>query len=238
MFRFQMAIGNLRFLILAALFAFTYQGCDSTEPTGSTLSLRFSTPNPVQKISDDTISLDTVKILIRDVKLGYETDFNEGDGDEGEEVSVKVGPFIVYLNLNGETTQFAVSSIPPGTYNKVKFKIHKVEANEIPPDQEFKEGEDNSLRYSVIVKGIYEAQPFIYKSRKSAHQKIKLETPIVVEPNTSTNLTIEIDPSTWFIKDDRVLDPNNPENRDDIDNNIKDSFKRCYKDEDNDGNNG
>ena len=230
MFLFQKVLRKFCFLIAIALLAFIFQGCDSTEPTGSTLSLRFSKPNSQQKITNSTITLDTVKILIRDVKLKYQTDHNDD-----EEVSVKVGPFVVCLNLDGTVTPFVVSSIPWGTYNNVKFKIHQLEADEIPPDPEFKEGEDSSLRYSVIVKGIYNSQPFVYKSRKSAHQKINLDTPIVVEPNTTTNLTILVDPSAWFMKGDRVLDPNNPENRNDIDNNIKDSFNRCYKDEDNGG---
>lgn len=235
-----MALRRFCPLITIAIIAFIIQGCDSTEPNGSTLSLRFSTSNSSQKISNDTITLDSVKILIRDVKLKYETEYDEGNNhqSDNDEVSVKVGPFIVYLNLDGTTTIFAVNSIPEGTYNEVKFKIHKIEASEIPPDPEFREGDDNSLRYSVIVKGIYDGQPFVYKSRKSAHQKIILNTPIVIEPNTTTNLTIVVDPSTWFIKGGGVLNPNDPENRNDIDNNIKDSFKRCYKDEDDDGNNG
>ncbi|MFI5237620.1 MAG: hypothetical protein ACHQLA_06775, partial [Ignavibacteriales bacterium] len=211
------------------------QGCDSTEPNGSNLSLRFSTPSLIQKISDDTITLDTVKILLRDIKLGYETEPDNGENDGSDEISVKVGPFVVYLNLAGVNTEFAVSTIPAGSYNKIKFKIHKVEASETPPDPEFKEGDDSSLRYSVIVTGSFNSQPFIYKSRKSAHQKITVEEPIVVEQNTTTNLIITVDPSTWFIEEGRVLDPNNPENQNDIDNNIKDSFKRCYKDNGYDG---
>lgn len=238
MLNFRMEMRKLFLIMPLAFLAFILQGCDSTESTGSRVSLSFATPDMMQKVLDDTITLDTVKILIRDVKLGYEDESDNGTGNEGEDVSVKVGPFIVYLNLSGVTTEFAVSTIPPGTYNKVKFKIHKIEASEFPPDPEFKEGDDSSLRYSVIVKGIYNAQPFVYKSRKSAHQKIELDEPLVVEQNSATNLTITVDPSTWFIKGGLVLDPNNPDNRNDIDNNIKDSFKRCYKDEDNDGKKG
>jgi hypothetical protein len=202
------------------------------------VSLSFSTPGLVQKITDDTITLDTVKILLRDVKLKYETESeNDISNDDDDEVLVKVGPFVVYLNLNGVTTDFAVSNIPAGTYNEVKFKIHKIEASDSPPDPEFEEGDDNSLRYSVIVKGIYNSIPFVYKSRKSAHQKIDFENPLVVESNTFTNLTITVDPSKWFVKDNMILDPTDPANENDIDNNIKDSFKQCFKDDDHNGDN-
>ena len=233
---FQKLLRQLLALISLAVLSFLFQRCDSTETTDSTGSLSFSTPGLVQKITDDTITLDTVKILLRDVKLKYEIESEEDiSNDDGDEVSVKVGPFVVYLNLNGVTTDFAISNIPAGTYNEIKFKIHKIEASETPPDPEFEEGDDNSLRYSVIVKGTYNSNPFIYKSRKSSHQNIELENPLVVEPNTFTNLTITVDPSTWFIKDNMILDPTDPANVNDIDNNIKDSFKRCFKDDDHDG---
>jgi hypothetical protein len=224
------------------MFSFLFvlnQGCDSTEPDGSRISLSFSTPAVTDKITDDTLVLDTVKILLRDIKLGFEKDPNNWGSSTGDdqEINVKVGPFVVYLNLAGVATNFAVSTIPEGTYNKIKFKIHQVEPNEPPIDPEFKEGDNNSLRYSVIVKGIFNSQSFIYKSRKPAHQKLMLDTPIVVEPNTITDLTITVDPSTWFMKDGVYLDPNDPANENDIDNNIKDSFKRCYKDDNYDSGN-
>ena len=226
----SISIISISFLLLLT------QGCDSTETTDGTVSLSLSTPSLTQKISEDSITLDTVKILIRDIKLEYELeDKDDSPDDDGDEVSVKVGPLVVYLDLNGVTTDFAVNNIPSGTYDEVKFKIHKIKASETPPDPEFKEGDDSSLRYSVIIKGIYNSDPFIYKSRKSAHQKIEFENPLVIEPNTFTNLTITVDPSTWFIKEGEILDPNDPANKNDIDNNIKDSFKRCFKDDDHNG---
>jgi hypothetical protein len=235
MMNFRELVGKSISFVLIAFLLLLIQGCDSAETTDGTVSLSFSTPSPNQKISADSIALDTVKILIRDIKLGFESEDDDGFGHDSDDVAVKVGPVVVYLNLNGLTTDFAVSNIPSGTYNNVKFKIHKIEASETPPDPEFKEGDDSSLRYSVIIKGIYNSNPFIYKSRKSAHQKIELENPLVVEPNTATNLTITVDPSTWFIKEGVILDPSDPANENDIDNNIKDSFKRCFKDNDHGG---
>ncbi|HEY6436700.1 MAG TPA: hypothetical protein VIY47_08920 [Ignavibacteriaceae bacterium] len=237
MMSFRNLFGKLIPFAFCAFLLLIIQGCETTETTDSTVSLSFSTVARMQKISDDTLTLDTVKILLRDVKLKNESEDDDGDGidHQGEEVSVKVGPFVVCLNLNGVTTDFAVSNISPGTYNEIKFKIHKLEASETPPDPEFEEGDDNSLRYSVIVKGMYNSNPFIYKSRKSAHQKINLKTPLVVEPNTLTNLTITVDPYTWFTNDGEILDPTNLANENDIDNNIKESFKQCFKDDNRDG---
>ena len=202
--------------ILLSLFAFTfYSGCDSTEINDSTVSVILSLSNITQKISDDIIQLDTVKILLRDVKIK-----NQSGNDE---VNIKAGPVVVYLNLNGGTTNFAVNNIPPGSYDRIRFRIHTLEDSEIPPDPEFKEG---SLRYSVIVKGVYNSVPFVYKFRKSVHQDLKLEIPIQVMNSSAANLIITVDhPLGWFYKDGILMNPNNTENQNDINNNIEHSFK-------------
>ena len=87
----------------------------------------------------------------------------------------------------------------------------------------------------MIVKGKYNSEDFIYKSRKSAHQDLKLETPIEVDENEIANLTITVDPFSWFSDGTNLLDPTDPVNENDIDNDIKDSFKKCFRDDNHDG---
>ena len=213
------------FTIILSFIAFTfYTGCDSTETTDGNVSISFAPSNITQKISDDTIQFDTVKILLRDIKIK-----NQSGNDE---MNIKVGPFVVYLNLAGMTTDFAVNNVPPGSYDRIRFRVHTLEDSETPPDPEFKDG---SLRYSVIVKGVYNSVPFIYKSKKSAHQDLKLETPLQVADNSTANLTITVDPPNWFYKDNVLMDPNDPANENDINNNIEHSFKKCFRDDDKDG---
>ena len=211
---------------LLMLFAFT--ACDTTENTSGTVSLSFSKGTTLLKINDNIIELDTVKILIRDIKIKSKSGTDSS--------SIKVGPFVVKLNLTGSTTDFAVSGIPANSYDRIKFEIHKIEASETLSDPEFREGTDESLRYSVIVKGKYNTVPFIYKSRKSAKQDLHLENPVTVDENGVANLTITVDPFTWFTDGTNILDPTNPENENDIDNNIKESFKKAFRDNNHDGN--
>ncbi|MCH9030526.1 MAG: hypothetical protein IH819_13195, partial [Bacteroidetes bacterium] len=183
---------------IVAFFSFAfYTGCDSTETTDGTVSVSFSPSGTIPKISADTIQLDTVKILLRDIKIK-----NQSGNDE---MNIKVGPFVVYLNINDMTTDFAVGNVPPRSYDRIRFRVHTLEDSETPPDPEFKEG---NLRYSVIVKGLYNSVPFVYKSKKSAHQDLKLETPIVVTDNSTANLTITVDPPDWFYKANVLMDPN------------------------------
>jgi len=208
------------------LMLFGFSACDTTENTNGSMSLSFSNNTTLQKINDDTIELDTIKILIRDIKIKSKSGSDTS--------SIKVGPFVVKLNL-GTTTDFAINNIPTGSYDRIKFEIHKIEASETLSDPEFREGTDASLRYSVIVKGKYNTVPFIYKSRKSAKQDLKLETPVTVDENGVANLTITVDPFTWFADSVSTLDPTDPANENDIDNNIKESFKKAFRDNNHDG---
>lgn len=214
----------LKFLIISSTFLLLISGCNTVESNDGNVTVSFSTPIATQKIADNVITLDTIKILLRDIKLKNQATLDD--------MSVKVGPFVIYLNLNGITTDFAVGDVPPGTYNRIKFRVHTLEDSEIPPDPEFKDG---SLRYSLIVKGVFNSIPFVYKSKKPAHQDLKLETPITVDENSPANLTITVDPSTWFIVNGNIIDPSDSSNRNNIDNNIKDSFKKCFKDNNHDG---
>ncbi len=242
----KILVNNLKTLGLIFISIIFFSSCDTTETSNGTVSLSFSSGSSLPKITDDALELTEVKILLRDIKLEKEDgmeDENEhkGEGehenDDDGSHALRVGPFVINLNLNGMTTDFIVADVPAGLYEEVKFKIHKIEASEILPDPEFKEGNDSSLRYSVIVKGIYNSNSFVYKSKKSAHQKLEFETPIKVLENSGLNLTIKVDPYSWFYKDGTLLDPSDPANENDIDNNIKESFKKAYKDDDHDGDN-
>jgi hypothetical protein len=207
--------------------------CDTSETTSGTVSLSFSPGSSLQKIANDTLELTEVKLLLSNIELEID-DGTEGDDGEDESYMVLVNPIVINLNLDGTATNFALASVPPGLYEEVEFVIHKVEASETPPDPEFKEGDADSLRYSVITKGNYNSVPFVYKSKKSAHQEIEFETPIEIVDNGVVNLSIPIDPHTWFYKEGILLDPSNPANENDIDNNIKESFGDAYEDDDDD----
>lgn len=233
-------------IFFLAVFLFQFQGCNTTpnNPDGSTVSISFASTGSLNKINLTSIELDTIKILIRDVKLENESDsaddeshsgMHSGPGSEYRSEDIKVGPFVVYLNLNGITTDFAVNNIPAGSYNEIKFKIHQIQGSEVPPDPEFKDGNDESHRYSVIVKGKYNSVPFIYKSRKSAHQKVRLDSLLVVQENSVTNLSISVDPASWFMDGQTELDPTDSSNAPIIDNNIARSFKSAFRDDNHDG---
>ena len=227
----------LKILITIISFSTIFISCDTTQTNNGNFTLSFGSPNSLQKTTADTLQLTEVKILLRDIKLEHESapKVTGGDHDgEGDEVVINVGPVVVHLNLTGMTTDFLISDIPAGTYNEIKFTIDKPDFSEIPPDPEFVDNQDSTKRYSVIVKGMYNFVSFDYKSHKSAQQKLKFDQPLVIEDNTTTNLTITVDPYTWFYDEGSLLDPNDLNNMYEIDHNISRSFSNAFRDDNHD----
>ncbi|MCX6163559.1 MAG: hypothetical protein NTU73_01650 [Ignavibacteriae bacterium] len=213
---------KISILILAILIsAAGFYSCNKDTPVTPTQTdnLSFSGRGLMDSIGDSQnqfFRLDTVKILIKDIKLKVAN-------NNPDTTNFKVGPFVIFLNLDSSINTISSAIIPEGTYSKIKFEIHKLNNNDISPDPEFTEG------YSVIVKGWYDGNYFVYKSKKSAHQILKFTNDIPITTANYTNITLIVKPYIWFIKDGIYLDPRIETNSNDIDNNIKDDINHNYK---------
>jgi hypothetical protein len=163
--------------------------------------------------------LNEVKILIKDIKV------NVANTNE-DSVNFKVGPYVLYLNLLSNVNVITTAYIPPGSYDKIRFMVHKLGDNETSPDPEFV---DANGRYSVIVKGTFAGVAFTYKSDKSAHQKLTFANHLVVNVSGKSNVTLMVKPYIWFIKNGVYLNPLDINNRNDIDNNIKTNINNNFK---------
>lgn len=199
----------------------------ATESNTDNLSFNIAMDNTLPKIGTNDIVLTKVKILIRDLKLKVISGVDS--------CNVRTGVFVVTLNMDGTVTEIALADVPAGTYKSAKFEIHKLEDSETPPDPDFFEANNDSSRYSIIVEGTYLENNFIYKSRKSVHQRTEFDEPIEIVDGSVTNITLVVNPNDWFLKDGESLDPTDLRNESDIDNLIKDSFKRAFRDRNRDG---
>ncbi len=208
-------------LIAVLVSAAGFYGCGDSVAPGQGENLSFSVMSNNDSIGDaqNYFVLDTVKILIKDIKLNV-------SGNSENLKNFKVGPFVLFLNLSSGLNLIGTSIIPPGTYDKVKFEVHKLQDIEEIPDPEFA---DANGRYSVIVKGWYYDKYFIYKSTKSAHQILHFPADLPVSGSVFQNITLVVSPYIWFIRDFAYMDPTDPANSNDIDNNIKDNIKNNFK---------
>lgn len=218
-----------RFIAVLVATIVVLQGCSKEGPTTPATSENFSlsvmTGSSVQK--GGILSIESAKVLLKNIK------FHQFPSDNG--LDVKVGPFAVMLNLAGDITTVAATNVPAGLYDRVKFRLHKPEDFEPIPDPDFREGESGSLRYSVIVRGTYNGHSFIYKSRQNADQEIRLSSPISVTDDGVVNVTLVVDPGSWFVSNGQAINPTVPGNAQTIDDAIKASFSRAFRDNNKDG---
>ena len=209
-------------LILAAFIsAAGFYGCSDSTVTPQADNLSFSVTSSADSIGDsqNILILDTVKILLKEIKL------NVANANQ-DSTNFKVGPFVLFLDLSSSVNFISSALIPAGSYDKIKFEVHKLNDNEAVPDPEFA---DANGRYSVIVKGWYLGNYFVYKSTKSAHQKLSFPTAISITSDYISNVTMIVKPYIWFIENGIYIDPRDPVNSNDIDNNIKDNINQNFK---------
>lgn len=214
-----------RFLIF---FVLAITGCDnSTEVKSNIVSASFFSESQLNKIQNNSLLLTEVKQLIRNLKLDRLEDNGSSD--------VKIGPFVVHLDPDGFNTGTEVNNIPAGMYKRVKFEMHKLEDNETPPDSEFKDGNSGSERYSLIVKGSYNNEPFVYKSQRTIYQEIEFAPPLTINDSKAFNFKIKVNPYSWFFENGDYINPIDEANRSEIEMKIEHSFKDAYKDSNKDG---
>jgi hypothetical protein len=166
------------------------------------------------------------KALITEIELETEP--------SGTSQEIRIAPVVIYFNTGGQVISVTAANLPAGTWNKIKLQIHKPEDTEPIPDPEFREGTSGNQRYSFIIKGTHNGNAFVYKSRKRADIIINLSTPLITG-NGSKNITVLVNPSLWFMNGGNILDPSNSGNEDMIDDNLKNSFKRGFRDDNKDG---
>lgn len=219
--------GIIAILLLIGTFAFV-SGC--TESTTTTpfdnADLSSYSTNAITDLLD-SLRLDTVKVYMKDIKLNVSS--------SNDSANFKTGPFVLFLNLGSNVNLMTTTQVPEGSYDKIKFEIHKIEDTETPIDPEFV---DANGRYSTIVKGYFNGSYFVFKSSASAHQKLNFPTSIYMSGTTKTNITLKAEPYKWFYKNGVLLNPNDPANMNDISNNIKNNINdniKAFRDNDRNG---
>lgn len=232
---------NISYLSLLAamlmiLFAgFVFGGCSNTanplNPNGGgsnsdETNLSFSTMLG-EGITDDptgTLVITEAKALITEVDV----EISSTNKSWHREM------FVINFDVSGSLRTALTSRMPKGTFNKIKFNVHKPEDNQTPPDPEFKTGNSGNQRFSFIVKGTYNGTPFVYKSRKSMNIVLNFQTATNIASGNS-NLTMIVDKMKWFTVNGVIVDPMSSTYEDEIEDNIKSSFKKIFRDDDKNG---
>jgi hypothetical protein len=202
------------------------------------------------------ISLERVRIVVRKLKLEGTLAAADGGttaasstpavrdaGDDGNTDMERehdrddepvLGPLLVDLSaatLAGGLEQVFDGVVPPGTFHEVKFVVGPVTAAKAGSDEKL--AEMASQKASIIIEGTVDTKPFTFVSSLTA--ELEKEGDIVVSDAKSNNVTLSIDPKSWFggTAGGR-LDPSDAANKQAIEANIKASID-AFADDDKSG---
>lgn len=162
---------------------------------------------------------------------------DDDDGDDDDCESIKVGPFLVNVPVNGTDGGRIAVAVPAGTYSAVRFDIHKVTSSD-SADRLFRQENPDFRDISVRLEGTYNTRPFIFTHDVNAKLDVPLSAPLEIGA-AGDNVTVTIDMTTWFTKPTVGL--YNPAEanvpglvRAKIQNNIRAAF-RAFRDKNRDG---
>jgi hypothetical protein len=176
-------------------------------------------------VAGGRVQIDDVWMVIRDIKLGV-------PGVDGE-VLAGNGPFLLHVSgegLEGAVTQEFVIEAPAGTYDELRFIVHKLEDFQVIGVPEL-DGPRASLAVAMTIDG---TDPVLFTSDLNEAQRIARRF-TVADGEAPDNITISIDPAGWFgAGSGAFLDPRVGSNRQAIEENIQASID-AFEDDDRDG---
>lgn len=224
----------MRYILFLFLVIYALWSCGAN-PSGpqndeGTLSLFMSLSSPAaasfaKVSSSENLELTRIRFLIRHVK------FKSADAGSLEYVT---DPKVIDVPLNGGTVKVEESTVPFGKYDRVEFRLHRLDDDD-PVDLSYFNHPDfkdfvQGNRYSVIIDGLVNGQSFVFRSRENATQKLFFANPLVVSESKATvAVSILVETSGWFTDSSGAfLNPADSSNEAEISDNIKDSFKIEY----------
>jgi hypothetical protein len=193
-----------------------------------------------QTVGANTLVITRVELVLRQIELRRAAATacatgNDDDEDDCEEF--EVGPVLVNLPLTPGADRAFEAEVPPGTYSRVDFEIHKPDDGD-PGDQLFIQQHPDFANISIRVTGTFDDVPFVHTTELDVEQELTLVPSLIVAEGVNTNLTIFVDLSTWYQVNGALVDPatanKGGQNESAVNNSIKDSF-RAFEDPDRSG---
>ena len=226
-----------RFVASLVLLAAVLVGCSSDDPVASTSNVTVTCriDNAVTSSVGgkgpavagdvvDSLMVTRVRVLVKRLIL-----HPSASNDSTDDRSVKNGPFLLVADSNGSRV-VAQAQLTPGSYDKLKFEMHRFSSSEIPSYQNDTIYRDfvTGSRYSVIIDGIVvrngTRSAFQYESDITSNVEFSLPS-FVVPQSGSTTLALVFAGAGAFLDKGQLLDPRDPKNESEIDNKIKAAFR-------------
>lgn len=206
----------------------------ATRPTGVPLASQTGMVSDTQMVGGNTLIITKVEIVLREIELRRveATTCAAGGEDDDACEEFAIGPVLVDLPLDPGAEQVFQAEVPEGTYSRVDFEIHKPDDGD-PADQTFIQQHPDFEKISIRVTGTFNDTAFVHTTELDVEQELTLQPNLVVAEGVSTNLTIFVDISAWYLVGGVLVNPATANkggvNESDVNNAIKDSF-RAFED--------
>jgi len=211
----------------------------ATRPTGVPLASQTGMVSDTQMVGGNTLIITKVEIVLREIELRRvdATTCAAGGEDDDSCEEFAIGPVLVDLPLDPGAEQAFQADVPEGTYTRVDFEIHKPDDGD-PADQAFIQQHPDFEKVSIRVTGTFNDTAFVHTTDLDVEQQLTLLPNLMVSEGVSTNLTIFVDLSTWYLIGGVLVNPTTANkggtNESEVNNAIKDSF-RAFEDPDRSG---
>jgi hypothetical protein len=211
-------------VIIAALCACGSSSTGRNELSLSVKSTALAADGGTDAGASAAVTVSRVRLAVASLKL--EGPAAGADAGLIQNVEITEGPFLVDLSgaaLAGSLQQVFDSNVPAGTYREFSLTIAPGTAAAL--------GDLATQGVSLIVDGTFNGAPFSFTSKLTVTEK---KEGTFTVGDGSGNITLAIDPSTWFGTAAAPLDPTVAANAAAIEANILATF-RAFRDDNRNG---
>lgn len=172
---------------------------------------------------DDTLRTGQDTLTVNNVRLILGASYFLNSNDD----SLYFNQSARQVEFGGQQSQnpalLASGAFPEGAYSSITLTIPKApEQTQAFIDEDFIE---DGKRYTIIVQGELNSQPYTFKSERVFEPLFTFQPAIdVPQYNEAFGFLISSDVLGWFSGNSGILDPTNPDNSTQINDNIEQSF--------------
>jgi len=161
------------------------------------------------------LEINEIKLFVEEMKL---------KSIENDSLDFEIENAIVKLPLDGSPLILAHHQIPVGVYHEFEIEIEKPDDDDVTVDDaDFR---DETGSYSVVVKGLYQGEAFMFRSSEDFEIDIEMYSPLEVSESGNSLVVVSINVESWFKgPNGEVLDPTDMNTAELINKNIEWSFE-------------
>lgn len=187
-----------------------------------TMSGSPSTAGKIQSTSTDLLVITMIKLHLDELELESVED----------SLDIEVNNTIISLPLGGAPIVLAEQGVVPGLYASFELEVERPDdSGPRPADTDFW---DQTGRYSVVVIGTFNGEPFKFRSAQDFELEMEFEPALLLGDDTESKIHISVDYMSWFRQNGVYVDPRIAGNRKAIEERIELSFDVASGDIDDD----